>query len=54
MADLKLEPGWLSRDVVRAAQRTTDWKLQKEQAVERETHSEVERQDIKTQRNKEQ
>lgn len=54
MADLKLEPGWLDRDVVRAAQRTSDWKLQKERAVERQTQSEVERQIIKAQPDKDQ
>jgi hypothetical protein len=25
MAELKLEPGWLTRDVTLAAQRTNDW-----------------------------
>lgn len=29
MAEVKLEPGWLTRDIVRAAQRAEDWKNDK-------------------------
>ena len=54
MAELKLEPGWLKRDVVRAAQQTNDWKLQKEKLAERETYSGVERQNIEAKPDKNQ
>jgi hypothetical protein len=33
MSEVKLEPGWLTRDVIQATQQTTGWNSQKSQSA---------------------
>jgi hypothetical protein len=34
MSDVKLEPGWLARDVTQATERTSTWNVQKAKSPE--------------------